>query len=70
MPTTARDALDVLSKAMKNDVDYAVAWYLNIRGFVAAEGVEDSVAENIAARIMFGCFNADVDKIQDRIGKT
>ena len=54
-PTPA-DAVAALSKAFKNDPDYAWSWHCNIAMAAKDEGMKHKAANRAAARFMYNAF--------------
>jgi hypothetical protein len=48
-----------LCKALQNDSGYAWSWHCNIAVHAMDEGVDHATAQQIASRVMQGCFQAD-----------
>ena len=63
MSEEIKQAMAVLSKAIKNDPEYAWAWHCNIAMAYYDEGVGGKQASNrAAARFMGLCFGVDTSK--------
>lgn len=55
-------ALATLSRAMRNDDDYARAWHDNLACCALDEGVDHATAQRIAVRAMQVAFKVDTSE--------